>query len=199
MNGAAIAAVAFLAVTFFIAAIIFIVLFIKALTSSVSDDRHYMRTAFIVMGIWLVMLLAYIICNKLAEKRFEDIPLLSVEENTFTVLQEGSSSLGTESNYFLSGDDILNETEQTIYRMGLLTKEGYTFEIEKSGQAYLALVQLRGGNNFAIDVYSVDMSNVQLEKQYPSTDDLQSVIEDISASFGFSGEELAERYERFLK
>lgn len=43
------------------------------------------------------------------------------------------------------------------------------------------------------------MSNVQLEKQYPSTDDLQSVIEDLSASFGFSEEELAERYERFLK
>ena len=68
---------------------------------------------------------------------------------------------------------------------------GRTISSRHQSYAWPALVE--AGVKRVIDLRDVDVSNKlpQLCQEYG--------IEDLSASFGFSEEELAERYERFLK
>lgn len=168
----------------FIMAIICFVAFISMLiAAAIKKSKKLMGFAFVPIGFFVVMVMSFLVWDYAKRKRFDSIPYLQVNENTVTVLNFGTGSMGSGSKYVMAEEDsegnivilckehdsvpyagniyavdpdsALEETGRPRFNYNSSRKFGYTFTSKKAGTVYLAVAESDCGKWAYTDIYKI--------------------------------------------
>lgn len=184
-----------------ISAIIVLIIFGKLLKKS-AENKGLKKLAFAILSIYLVSVSLIII---IPAKRYNGIPNLAVEERQFTVINEGTGSMGSYATYACSKEGTIKEINQPCYTHYMKKKFGYTFEAVAAGELYLAVLEHDCDDLAYADIYAVKVEHdLSLEVTHVekilinTTMTVQKFISYISGQYGFSKKLLEEKYELYL-
>lgn len=179
--------------------IIFIFMLILAM---VKADKSKVKSAFKVLAFYISVVLIIIIGDMLQRWHFNKIPALEVNEGQMTVLNSGTTSIGSYATYDFSKDGIIEETDAPEYRYGLRIKFGFTFTARKEGMLYLLVIESEYGNFAYADVYEVivdENKNITIkDKEHIEHLNFAELIDYLADKYGFSKDALTEKYKKYL-
>lgn len=147
------------------------------------NNKKLVRLSFIPIGIFALSALCLIIIEHSKWNDFQKIPYLEVKNNTVTVLNSGTGSMGSHSQYILTEEDadgklfvrnkekslraynssvfkqdeesFLQESDTPYYHWHFYEKFGYTFTAEKAGTGYVCILEFDCGAPSYLDIYKI--------------------------------------------
>ena len=202
MSGIVYAILLILAVSFVIVVIAFLVLLIKGIIKRhESSGKKYVCAAFIILGVWILAVVGLDLKLRYEKKEFENIPGLSVDGNRVTILNEGSSSMGSFCTYVMSSEGAIQAVNQISSNFFMGEKFGYVFQIVTDEQVYLAVFENDCGKISYVDVYNINPINEEEKAvcaEHIKVEDLNETITHLVDDYGFSEDELEEEYAYYL-
>jgi len=162
--------------------------------AAVTKNKSLVKGAFIILGSYIGVLAVCILIHIGVGIYYDNLPELSVRENRVTVLDSGSSSLGSSSAYICSKEGILTLVDTPRHSHHMSEKYGFTFEAAAPGEVYLLVADYGHSSIYHMDIYKIIVSDdysvsaVHVEKITP--DRQQDTIEHAVSAYGFSYEEL---------
>lgn len=199
MDGVGLLIFYFLVYSGVITIIIFIFMLIWAM---VKADKSKVKTAFKVLAFYVAVVLLIILGNMLQRWHFNKIPALEVNEGQMTVLNSGTTSIGSHATYDFSKDGIIEETDAPKYSYGLSIKFGFTFTARKEGMLYLLIIEREHGSFAYADVYEVivdENKNITVkDKEHIEHLKFVELIDYVADKYGFSKDTLTEKYKKYL-
>lgn len=147
-----------------ICGLIFIIMLI---VSVVKKSKKLLICSFIPVVFFFLLLVIYLAWENRSKASFENIPFLEASDDSVTILNYGTGSMGSCSEYIIAEEDtdgnfikvdessVLVETARPEYSYHLDMKFGYTFVAKKSGTSYVAVAENDCGNLAYIDIYKI--------------------------------------------
>lgn len=196
MNGAGIMMFSFISFTAIVMLIAFITLLIKS-----KNNRKYKKTAWIALISYIVFITIILIVPNIW---FLNIPSLKVKDNSVTILNSGTGSMGSRAMYDYSDDGIIKEISQPKYNYYMDMKFGYTFESISPGEINLMVTEIDCGDIAYADVYRVKVyDDLSLEVSHIENIDVYSKMTNrefmdyVSEKYDISKSTLVEKYDKY--
>jgi len=197
MNGAGILMFFFISFTAIVTLISFITLLIKS-----KNNRKYKKIAWIMFISYIVFIAAILAVPNIL---FRNIKKLEVKDNTVTILNSGTGSMGSNATYDYSAEGIIKEISQPRYNYYMDEKFGYTFESISPGEINLLVIEIDCGNIAYADVYRVEVcDDLSLEVCHVENIVVYSkmtnheFLDYVSEKYDFSKSGLEEKYHVYL-
>lgn len=162
--------------------------------AAVTKNKSLVKGAFIILGSYIGVLTICILIHIGAGIYYDSFPELSVQKNRVTVLDSGSSSLGSRSAYVCSKEGILTLVDTPSHHHHMSEKYGFTFEAAAPGEVYLLVANYGHSSIYHIDIYKItvnddySVSAAHVEKISPVKQ--QDTIKHVVSAYGFSYEEI---------
>ncbi|WP_028514337.1 hypothetical protein [Ruminococcus flavefaciens] len=153
----------------------------------VKKNKKRIVLSFIPLGVFALIAGSIFAYDAVKTHNFNNIPCLEVKKDTVTILNNGTGSMGSKSNYVLAEEDengniivrsterstikykgsvfvpandsILTETDQPYYHSHIHEKFGYTFKANKTGTAYVCILESDCGSPAYLDIYKITVDN----------------------------------------
>lgn len=151
----------------FLVVICFLIFIIMLIAAAVKGNKKRLICSFIPCLLGILVLVVYIVSENRAKANFENIPFLEVSDDSVTILNYGTGSMGSFSEYVIAQEDadgnlirvdessVLVETARPEYNNHLNIKFGYTFVAKEGGTSYIAVAENDCGRLAYIDIYKI--------------------------------------------
>ncbi len=166
--------------------------------AAVTKNKSLVKGAFIILGSYIGVLAVCILVHIGVGIYYDSLPELSVRENRVTVLDSGSSSLGSSSAYVCSKEGILTLVDTPRHSHHMSQKYGFTFEATAPGEVYLLVANYGHSSIYHMDIYKITVSDdysvsaAHVEQLNPTKQ--TDAIEHAVSAYGFSYEELRDLF-----
>lgn len=149
----------FVLANLFILGIIAVIAFVICMiTAAVKNDADKAKMAWRILGAYGVFLGLAVSINLIMGARFDRIPDLSVKNNQVTILNWGTGSMGSSSEYEVSTEGVIALVDEPYYAYHMAKKFGYTFEPIAVGKTEVYVTEYDFGEMAYVDIYEINVS-----------------------------------------